>query len=80
MESQSEAILSYLKTGKTLTQLEALYMFNCMRLSGRIYDLRNKGWPIHKELIKTETGKRVAEYSLEPNKIWWPVDSSNLEA
>lgn len=80
MESQNKAILEHLKIGKTITAIDALEKFGCLRLSGRIYDLRMKGWPIDKETIETDTGKRIARYFLEPNKIWWPVDSVNLQA
>lgn len=40
-QSQCKEILAYLKTGKGLTNLEALKMFGTFRLSGRIYDLKN---------------------------------------
>jgi len=62
--SQEQQILSWLESGFTLTSLQALTLFNCMRLSGRIYNLRKKH-NIEKEMIKTKTGKWVAEYTLK---------------
>lgn len=60
-------ILAYLKTGETLTALEALFKFGCYRLSARIYELRAEGWNIV-TLYVTETREdetlRYAEYKL----------------
>jgi len=55
-------ILAYLMTGKSITDMEALLMFDCRRLSGRIYNLR-KLHNIETEMITTPTGKRIAKYS-----------------
>ena len=62
--SQSEQILSYLQSGCTLTELEALNLFSCMALAQRIYDLRRRGHPIISTPITTQSGKRIAQYSL----------------
>ena len=45
-ETQNAQILARLKSGKTITPLEALAEFGCLRLSGRIYDLRRDGHQI----------------------------------
>jgi hypothetical protein len=63
--TQHRAILDYLRTGKSLTALEALDLCGCWRLSGRIYDLKHLGWPIKSEWYTTQEGKRVALYRLE---------------
>lgn len=65
--SQEKAILEALKKGEKLTPLEMLKRWGCLRASGRIYDLRNQGYDIHTEIVKTRSGKRVAEYSLKKN-------------
>lgn len=41
-DSQNKSILSHLRTGETITQLEAYNKFGCTRLSARIYDLRKR--------------------------------------
>jgi len=74
-ESQTTQILNHLKLGISLTPIEALELYNCFRLSARIYDLKDEGWPIRCETKELLNGKRVGHYSLEPNKIWWPVHS-----
>jgi len=61
--SQAKLIHNHLKAGKSITPLAALRLFNCFRLSGRIYDLKAEGVPIKSELI-TRNGKTFARYSL----------------
>ena len=46
MKSQQLKILAHLKSGKTITQAEAISLFNCYRLSSVIYDLRHAGHDI----------------------------------
>lgn len=40
--SQNTTILAHLRSGKTVTQLEAYNAFGCTRLSARIFDLRKR--------------------------------------
>ena len=61
--SQCEHTLEYLKEYGSITPLEALNAFNCMRLGARIADLRKAGWHIRTETHKG--GKAYAIYSLE---------------
>lgn len=62
-ETQSEKILAWLQSGKTLTQLDALRMFRCMRLASRISDLRNAGYNIITQFEEHDGGVH-ARYSL----------------
>ena len=62
--SQTTQILLFLKDGNFITPLMALEMFGCFRLSGRIYDIKKMGFTINSKLIKTSTGKNIAQYSL----------------
>lgn len=41
-----DKVLAYLKQGKTITQGEAINLFNCYRLSAVIQRLRNTGYHI----------------------------------
>lgn len=63
-ESQNAKILEYLLNGGKLTQMEALKLCGCFRLASRIWDLRERGYNITKEMIILTNGKRVAQYSL----------------
>lgn len=63
--SQEFLILKYLKTGKGLTSLDALRLFNCWRLAARICELRDKGYDIHTQTIEDGiNNKRYAKYWL----------------
>ena len=75
--SQRIQILIHLKSGITLTPIEALKKFGCFRLSARIYELKDEGWPIRCENKELENGKRVGHYSLEQDKLWWPIHTSD---
>jgi hypothetical protein len=61
--TQSQRILIYLKTGKSLTPLEALKKFGCFRLAARISDLRSQGHTIWTNYI-TKDNKTFAAYKL----------------
>jgi hypothetical protein len=63
-ESQNKRILKYLKSGKTLTGMEALKLFDCFSLPQRINNLRSFGFDIKTTMISTPSKKRVAEYSI----------------
>ena len=64
-QSQTEGIHAMLKTGKSITPIEALEKFGCMRLGARIYDIKRR----HNAEIETKMvykdGKRFASYSLK---------------
>lgn len=64
--SQKRRILEYLKEGNGITSLDALRLFDCLRLASRINDLRNDGWDIKTEMVTdNRSGKRYARYTLE---------------
>ena len=62
--SQTSLILAHLARGKTLTPLSALHLFDCLRLGGRIYELKARGWNIKTAQQMLPSGKVVARYSL----------------
>lgn len=61
MKSQNEKIKNYLLKGNKLTPLQALRMFGCFRLSGRVYDLKKEGLKIKTDLVKRNK-KVFAQY------------------
>lgn len=63
-DTQNRAILSYLRSGKRITQLSALELFGCMRLPSRIHDLKKAGIVIKDQFITLANNKRVKEYWL----------------
>lgn len=52
MQTQEAAILAYLKSGATLSGLDALNKFGCIHLPGVIHSLRQAGYD-----IETQNGK-----------------------
>jgi hypothetical protein len=50
--TQLKEILSYMKLGNSITPMDALQMFGCMRLGARVYDLRALGFDIVSERRK----------------------------
>jgi hypothetical protein len=72
-ESQNQIILSELKKAKVITPIDALNLCGCFRLSARIFELKENGWPIFCERKATDTGKIVGHYSLHQDKLWWPT-------
>lgn len=62
--TQCEMIAAWMEQGYSITSLEALKRFGCMRLASRICDLRDRGYNIATCKIKTPSGKYVTEYSL----------------
>lgn len=67
VESQNSQILQHLKAGQSITPLEALDKYGCLRLGARIYDLKSEmGVEIDREMVKDEeTQKRFARYRIK---------------
>lgn len=64
IESQNAAILAHLKTGRSITPIDALNEYGCFRLGARIHELKKDGHNIARELVEVKTGTRVASYTL----------------
>lgn len=62
--SQEQQILNHLKNRGSLTPLDALKKFNCLRLASRIKDLRYEGFKITTIMVE-EHDKRYARYVLK---------------
>lgn len=68
-KTQQQHIREYLEAGHSITPLEALEMFGCLRLGAQIFDLKKKGMAIEMTMKKDEnTGKRYAVYYIAPAK------------
>lgn len=65
---QIEMVLEHLKSGKSITSLEAINLYGATRLADIIFRLKKRGYIITKKIITVPTryGKtaRVAEYTL----------------
>jgi len=67
--SQKKQIRNHLLSGKHITQLDALKLYGCLRLSAVIYDLRAEGWPIVMEKLQVAPRKRVGDYYIKPEDL-----------
>lgn len=63
-KSQTDRILEYLLEGHSITPLEALEKFRCLRLGARIADIKAKGYLVYSEFVSTPTEKKVKRYYL----------------
>lgn len=63
-KTQSAQILEHLRSGQTITPLEALDRYGCFRLGARIYDLKREGHDIRSRMVEGGEGKKVARYLL----------------
>lgn len=62
--SQTDRILEYLLAGNSITSLEALNLFGCIRLASRISDIKARGYLVYSEFVTTPTDKKVKRYYL----------------
>ena len=66
--TQCEKILKYIKEQGSITPLDAMREFSCMRLASRITDLKKAGYKINSEMVtsKNKYGENVryAMYTL----------------
>nr|DAH67097.1 MAG TPA: helix-turn-helix domain protein [Caudoviricetes sp.] len=50
--NQTEMILRHMEKSGSITPLEALQQYGIMRLGARIWDLRDAGYPIRREIVE----------------------------
>ena len=66
--SQKEMVLQYIQRNGSITDMEAADEIGCRRLSGRVFELRQEGYPIITKWVscKNRYGKtvRYGEYTL----------------
>lgn len=66
--TQSDKILRHLIDYGSITPMEALEQYGCMRLGARIYDLKRQGHEIGREIVtgKNRYGERTqyARYTM----------------
>lgn len=63
-ESQVKRILAYLLDGNSITGLDALKKFGCMRLPARISDIKARGYLVYSEFVTGPNGKKYKKYYL----------------
>ena len=68
MNTQTQNILEYMQNGNSITSLEALNLFGCLRLSARIHNIKQSGYVVITKVKAVNGHKHVAEYSLAIEK------------
>lgn len=63
-ETQKQQILEWLLLGLSLTPWEAIKYFGCTKLATRCSEFIREGWPIKKEWVTVNSGKKVKTYKL----------------
>lgn len=67
--TQCEKIIDYISVNGSITPLDALREFGCMRLASRITDLKQQGYEIRKTMEKNKNRYgdvvRYARYTLK---------------
>ena len=66
LSEQEQDIIAFIQKNGSITTIQAMYNLGCARLSARIFDMREKGIPLKREMISVENRKgktcRVARY------------------
>ena len=62
--SQTQAIKQHLESGRSITAIEALSEYGCLRLAARIADLRDQGMQIETVMVTYSKDKRFAKYKI----------------
>jgi len=62
-QSQTKQIIEHLEQHQSITALEALNRFGCLRLAARVSDIRKEGYNVQSQRV-VRNGKHVACYSL----------------
>ena len=63
--SQNFWLLAQLKKKRRITAMDAMKEADCMRLSARVYDLRERGYNVHTENLHLDNGKTIGRYFLK---------------
>lgn len=62
--SQNKTLLRHLESGKTITRLEALFVYGIQSITARVSDLRAQGHDVRATIKTDPKGHEYAEYHL----------------
>lgn len=62
--TKKQKILEWLKSGKPITAIMAVQMFNCINLNYVIFTLRKEGYDIDTETVLSSNGEKFGRYVL----------------
>lgn len=67
-DTQEAVILKHLQEHGSITSYEAFMRYGITRLSGRIFDLRRKGYAVT-TVMRHKNGKHYAAYMMEVENV-----------
>jgi hypothetical protein len=65
MATKIQLIKDHFRSGRSLTQLEAIGLYGAFRLAARVKELRDRGWNITTDMREDPNGNPYACYTLE---------------
>lgn len=68
-KTKIDLIKEHLRSGLSLTQLEAIGLYSAFRLAARIHELKAQGWDIVTTIKHDITGTEYAEYRLSQQAL-----------
>ena len=73
-KTKIDLLKDHLKSGRTITQLEAIGLYSLFRLAARVHELKAKGWNIQKHEKRDANGSVYVEYFLGEPQMLNPHD------
>jgi hypothetical protein len=64
LSPQQKTILSHLSRGQSISNMEALIVYNISRLSDVVLKLRRKGFEVQTDIRVDQAGHKYSRYSL----------------
>jgi hypothetical protein len=64
LSPQQKTILNHLLSGRSISNMESLIVYNISRLSDVILNLRRKGFAVHTDVRQDNAGHKYSRYSL----------------
>lgn len=63
-KTKIDLLKEHLRSGKSITQLEAIGLYSLFRLAARVHELKKQGWNIVTNVKRDANGSEYAEYTL----------------
>lgn len=64
MATKIDLLKRHFRSGRTITQLEAIGLYSAFRLAARVHELKAQGWDIITDMREDPRGTVYAEYRL----------------
>ena len=73
MTKKIDHLRKHFRTGRSLTQLEALALYGVFRLAARVKEMKDDGWNLVTTIKRDPNGCPYAEYQLVTNDHGLPA-------